>query len=91
MAEFGTGSRGGISRNVTYQGSKGTGIPISYDTNQAVPGADSIQGRRPYSQWSSVTWRDAVGTSSFNSLTAKLDRRYANGLSLQQALCTQSP
>lgn len=73
--------------DVTYQGSKGTGIPISYDINQPVPGASAnIQERRPYTQWSGVTWRDAVGRSSFHSLTAKLERRYANGITFQTSL-----
>lgn len=72
--------------DVTYQGSKGTAIPISYDINQANPGPGNIQSRRPYSQWSGVTWRDAVGRSSFNSMVAKLERRYANGLTFQTSL-----
>ncbi|WP_031498300.1 TonB-dependent receptor [Bryobacter aggregatus] len=72
--------------DVTYQGSKGTALPISYDINQAVPGAGNIQARRPYSQWSSVTWRDAVGRSSFHSLVTKLERRYAHGLTFLTSL-----
>lgn len=66
--------------DVTYQGSKGTGIPISYDINQPTPGAGNIQARRPYPQWAGVTWRDAVGRSSFHSMVAKLERRYSNGV-----------
>ncbi|MCX6593250.1 MAG: carboxypeptidase regulatory-like domain-containing protein [Acidobacteria bacterium] len=72
--------------DVTYQGSKGTAIPISYDINQPRPGAGNIQARRPYSQWANVTWRDAVGRSSFHSLVSRLERRYANGLTFQTSL-----
>jgi hypothetical protein len=72
--------------DLTYQGSKGTALPISYNINQALPGPGNIQARRPYTQWSGVTWRDATGRSSFHSLTAKLERRYSNGLSFQNSI-----
>ncbi len=71
--------------DVTYQGSKGTAIPIDWDINQATPGPGNIQARRPYQQWSSVTWRDAVGRSVYHSLTTKVERRFANGLSFQSS------
>lgn len=72
--------------DVTYQGSKGTAIPIDWDINQATPGAGNIQTRRPYQQWSSVNWRDAVGRSVYHSLTTKVERRFANGFTFQSSL-----
>jgi hypothetical protein len=71
---------------VTYQGAHGLHQPISYDINQAAIGSGTIQSKRPYPQWSSVTWRDAVGSSNFQSLVAKIERRYQNGLRLQSSL-----
>jgi hypothetical protein len=66
--------------DVTYQGSKGTHLPLGYNINVPTPGAGAIQARRPYPLWGTVTWVDAIGASSYNSLNARLERRYANGL-----------
>jgi len=66
--------------DVSYLGSNGIHLPLRYNINQPAPGPGSIQARRPYPQWSTVTWLDDVGTSSYNSLTVRLERRYTNGL-----------
>jgi hypothetical protein len=65
---------------LNYQGSKGTHLPLSYNINTPVPGAGALQARRPYPLWSTVTWVDDIGASSYNALTTRLERRYANGL-----------
>jgi hypothetical protein len=67
--------------DVTYQGSKGTHLPLSYNANVPVPGAGAIQARRPYPLWGTVTWVDAVNASSYQSLNVRLERRFKNGLS----------
>jgi hypothetical protein len=67
---------------VTYLGSKGSHLFESYDINQPTPGAGAIQSRRPYPQWGPITWVDPVGNSDYQSLSARLERRYSNGLSL---------
>jgi hypothetical protein len=66
--------------DVSYLGSNGEHLPLRYNINQPTPGAGAIQARRPYPAWSTVTWLDDVGTSSYNALTVRLERRYANGL-----------
>ena len=66
--------------DITYQGSKGTHLPLSYNLNVPVPGAGAIQARRPYPLWGTVTWVDAINKSSFNSLNVRLERRFAYGL-----------
>jgi Carboxypeptidase regulatory-like domain/TonB dependent receptor/TonB-dependent Receptor Plug Domain len=66
----------------TYLGSKGTHLLLSRNLNQPAPGPGAIQARRPYPQWGSITWVDAVGTSTYHSLAVRLERRYSNGLSL---------
>jgi hypothetical protein len=71
---------GSMLVDVSYLGSNGVHLPLRYNINQPDPGPGSIQARRPYPQWSSVTWLDNVGTSSYNALTVRLERRYANGL-----------
>jgi hypothetical protein len=66
---------------LTYLGSKGTRLPISYNINQPTPAAGAIQGRRPYRQWSSINFRDAVGTSNYHGLSLRVERRFSSGLS----------
>lgn len=67
---------------VTYLGSKGTHLPLLFDINQPEPGPGPIQPRRPWPQWSNVFWRDAVGTSNYHGLSVRVERRFAQGLSL---------
>jgi len=66
--------------DVSYLGSDGVHLPLRYNINQPTPGPGAIQARRPFPQWATVDWFDDVGTSSYNALTVRLERRYANGL-----------
>jgi hypothetical protein len=54
----------------------------SYNLNQPTPGAGTIQTRRPFTQWGSITWVNSSGGSSFNSFAAQLTRRYSQGMTL---------
>lgn len=65
---------------LTYLGSKGTHLPLAYNINQPDPGPGSIQSRRPYRQWSNITWRDAVGTSNYHGFSLRVERRFSQGL-----------
>ncbi len=71
---------------VSYLGSNGTHLPLRYNINQPSPGPGAIQARRPYPLWSTVTWLNDVGTSSYNALTLRAERRYANGFSFLTSL-----
>jgi hypothetical protein len=81
----------------TYLGSKGTHLPIAYNLNQPEPGPGPIQPRRPYPQWSSITWRDAVGISNYHSFAATVEKRLSGGLTflsswtLSKSIDTDSP
>jgi hypothetical protein len=66
--------------DVSYLGSNGIHLPLRYNINQPTPGTGAIQARRPYPQWSTIAWFDDVGTSSYNALNVRLERRYASGL-----------
>ena len=69
---------------VSYQGSKGTHLPLYYNINQPPPGLGTVaqkQALRPYPQYGNINFLDAVGNSSFNGLLTKLQQRYSNGLS----------
>jgi hypothetical protein len=67
--------------DVSYLGSNGDHLPLRYNINQPTPGPGAIQARRPFPAWATVDWLDDVGTSSYNALTVRLERRYTNGLS----------
>ena len=71
-----------LSLEVAYLGSHGVHLQESYDINQPTPGPGSVQPRRPYPQWGPITWVDSSGGSNFNSLSAQLTRRYAQGMTL---------
>lgn len=71
-----------LSLELAYLGSHGVHLQESYNINQPVPGPGSVQPRRPYPQWGPITWVDSSGGSSFNSFSAQLTRRYAQGLTL---------
>lgn len=80
---------------VTYLGSKGTKLPTEININQAVlgPGGTATENaRRPYQTpfafgtntpitFGNVTYLQTLGNSSYNSLQAKLQQNYSNGLS----------
>jgi hypothetical protein len=68
---------------VGYQGSKGSRLPQWYNINQPTPGPGTVaevQARRPYPSFGNITFLDAIGQSNYHGLVARLDHRYANGL-----------
>ncbi len=74
-----------LTRNLvldaTYLGSKGTRLPINFNINQPDPGPGAIAGRRPWTQWGNINYRESVGKSNFNALSVRVEHRYAAGLS----------
>jgi outer membrane receptor protein involved in Fe transport len=68
--------------DIAYVGSRSTGLASSYNLNQPDPGAAPIQGRRPYSSYSGITWTDATGYARYNALLTKVQRRLSKGLDL---------
>jgi Carboxypeptidase regulatory-like domain len=69
--------------DVTYQGSEGHDLPIPWQINQAIPGPGAEQSRRPYPLWGPLQggYVSSIGNSNFNSLQARLERRFSSGLS----------
>jgi hypothetical protein len=72
-----------VSLEVGYQGSHTAHDYIIYDANDATPGPGAIQSRRPYPLWQQIVITDAAGTSSYNGLEIKLEKRFGgSGLSM---------
>jgi hypothetical protein len=65
-----------------YEGKKGMRLYQSRNLNQARPGSGSLASRRPYSQWETITYQEAVGQSNYHGGTLKVEKRYTHGLSL---------
>ena len=67
--------------DVSYVGSNSVKLLQSRTENQAIPGPGPVQPRRPFPNYSAVTWDDNGAPSNYNGLSLKLQKRYAAGLS----------
>jgi hypothetical protein len=66
-------------------GSKGTRLPNEVNINQPTPGPGTtaqVNARRPYPNFSTISWFESDGNSTFHSLQAKVEKRYSAGLSV---------
>jgi hypothetical protein len=70
---------------VAYVGSKGTHLQVLRDYNQPQPGPGDPQERRPYPQYGNFGSITNAGSSTFNSIQLKLNKRWSNGLWLLTA------
>jgi outer membrane receptor protein involved in Fe transport len=68
--------------DVTYVGSRSSGLSSQYNLNQPDPGPGAIQARRPYPTYSGITWTDATGYAHYNALLSKFQRRLSKGLDM---------
>src|SRR4051794_9016913 len=69
--------------DLTYFGSKGTHLPINRNINQPSPsGIAGVTLRRPYAGFGNISFAESVENSTYNSLQAKVEKRYSAGLSL---------
>ncbi len=71
---------GAIKLSVDYVGSEGVRLLQAYYQNVAVLGTGSINSRRPVHNAGAFPWRNTDGTSSYNSLQAKVERSFKGGL-----------
>ncbi len=70
---------------VGYVGNKGTHLDMAYQANQPLPGSGAIQPRRPYPKFSTIQFNTTVGYSNYHALQARLERRFAQGLTFLAA------
>jgi hypothetical protein len=87
IAQYSFGVQRELARNlvidVSYMGSAGRKLPVGLDINQALPGPGAVNSRRPYAGWGSISggYIMSMGTSNFNSMAIRLERRMTDGLS----------
>lgn len=72
---------GSLLLAVSYIGSESVKLLQSRTENQAIPGPGPVQGRRPFPQYSSLTWDDNGAPSNYNGLSARVQKRFSGGLS----------
>ncbi len=65
-----------------YVGTRGTGLPLGYNINQAYAGPGSVASRRPFQGFNNITAQLPMGVSSYNALEVRAERRYASGFSM---------
>jgi hypothetical protein len=68
---------------IAYAGSHATHITFGWNPNEVQPGTTSTQSRRllqPISNISSMTIFDPRNSSTYNGLSAKLEKRFSSGL-----------
>jgi outer membrane receptor protein involved in Fe transport len=74
--------------DITYFGSSGNHLQWTQNINQPLPGpgtTQQVQARRPYPQWGAISYYEFGANSHYQSLQAKLTKRYAYGLSFLAA------
>lgn len=71
---------------LAYNGNHSLRLPILADFNQAaanLPGQTlGVQARRPIPSFGPITWVDPVGNNHYNGFSARIERRYSDGLYL---------
>jgi hypothetical protein len=70
---------------LAYVGSKGSRLQVLRDFNQPTPGPGDVQERRPYPQYGNFASITNAGSSTFNSIQVKLNKRFSHGFWLLSA------
>jgi hypothetical protein len=69
--------------DVAYLGSQGHKLPVSWNINQAVLGPGTVNSRRRYQGYGSITggFISSIGNSNYNGLQVRVERRFSQGFS----------
>jgi hypothetical protein len=69
--------------DLSYLGSQGHKLPISWNINQALPGPGTVASRRPYPGFGNITggYIASIGNSNYNAMQFRAERRFSQGLS----------
>jgi hypothetical protein len=71
--------------DISYAASKGTHILGSHNINRAALGPGSIASRRPIQGWGDIIQTERNINTNFNSLQAKVERRFSSGATFVSA------
>lgn len=68
---------------VGYVGNRGLKLTRFWGGNQArVPGPPAVAQRRPYPQFNEIQYMDSGGSTRYNALQTRVEKRWSNGLSV---------
>ena len=67
--------------DVGYVGTRGDRLFRTVNYNQPAPAAGAVQARRPYPQYGNMNTVASLASSEYNSLEARLEKRFARGYS----------
>ena len=68
---------------IGYVGNRGVHLNSTNDINfPLAPGPGSIQSRRPYTQWSNITYQTQDLSNHYDSLQTKFDHRFSHGFNV---------
>lgn len=73
---------GNLVAQVGYTGSEAHKLPGVVNVNQPLPGTGNVNARRPYQGFANIQVYGPFINSTYNALLAKLERRFAKGMSL---------
>ena len=65
--------------DIAYVGNHGVHLQSTNDFNDPSPGPGSIQARRPYQPWSTITYQTQDLGTTYQSLQTKIEHRAGNG------------
>ncbi len=67
---------------VGYVGNRGVHLSATDDFNDPTPGPGTIQARRPYTQWSNITFQSQDQSNHYDALQTKFDHRFSHGFNV---------
>jgi hypothetical protein len=75
----------GIVASVNYVGSSSNHLNGFLDINDPLPGPGAVNARRPFPLYGTITLNSAFAHATYESLQAKAEKRFGNGLALLTA------
>ena len=70
-----------VALEIDYVGNKGSHLNNTNDANNPPAGPGTVQNRRPYPLFGTIQYFSQDMSSSYNSLQAKIEKRYSSGFS----------
>jgi hypothetical protein len=64
--------------DIGYVGNRGIHLNASNDFNDPPPGAGSVQARRPYQPWGTISFNTQDLSQNYNSLQTKFEHRFSH-------------
>jgi hypothetical protein len=75
----------GMTLTLGYLGNKGVDLRNSQNINAPTAGPGTLQSKRPYPAFSTISSYENIGSSNYNSGYVKVERRFKGGLTFQSS------